>query len=219
MDEINIKDYFSYLKKYIIAFVVVVVVAVVGVFVYDKMIKKPLYQANTTVVIAKADTGESAAATLNDINASQKLASTYSEIATSELVMNQVIDNLGLHTTVGELRKNVSIKPVDDTSILSVTVKDLNPQLSATIANEIASVFSKQVAEIYKTENVTQLSVAVAPNSPANNTLTRDLVLAVVIGVVAVAGFAFLRFYLDDTVKYSDEVEKKIEYTNLVNTE
>ncbi|MBR3138444.1 polysaccharide biosynthesis tyrosine autokinase [Candidatus Saccharibacteria bacterium] len=210
MDEINIKDYFSYLKKYIVAFIVVIIVALVGVLVYDNVFKKPIYQANTTVVIARADTGEGGAATLNEINASQKLANTYSEIAKSELVMNQVIENLGLHVSVGALRKNVNIKPVDDTSILSVTVKDLNSQLSATIANEIAKVFSKQVAEIYKTDNVTQLSVAVAPEKPSNNTLTRDLMLAVVIGVVVVAGFAFLKFYLDDTVKYSDEVEKKI---------
>lgn len=210
MDEINIKDYFSYLKKYIVAFIVVILVAVVGIFVYDKMFKKPVYQARTTVVIAKADTGEGAAATLNDINASQKLANTYSEIAKSELVMNQVIDSLGLHVSSKDLSKNVNIKPVEDTSILSITVKDLNPQLSATIANEIADVFSKQVAEIYKTENVTQLSVAVAPSNPSNNTLSRDLVLAFVIGVVVVAGFAFLRFYLDDTAKYSEEIEKKI---------
>ena len=73
MDEINIKDYFSYLKKYIVAFIVVIIVALVGVLVYDNVFKKPIYQANTTVVIARADTGEGGAATLNEINASRSL--------------------------------------------------------------------------------------------------------------------------------------------------
>ena len=44
--------------------------------------------------------------------------------------------------------------------------------------------------------------------SPSNNTVTRDVILAVVIAVALVGGFAFLRFYLDDTVKHADEVEK-----------
>ena len=212
MEEINIKDFFSYLKHYIVAFIVVIAIAVTGVLVYDEMMKEPIYQAQTTVVIAKADgiSENSSAATLNDINASQKLATTYSEIAKSELVLNQVIDNLGLHVTTGELSKSLTVKPLDDTSILSITVKDPNARLSATIANEIAKVFSEQVKEIYKVQNVTQLSVAVEPSAPANNTLTRDLVLAVVIAVVGVAGFAFIRFYLDDSVKHSDDVEKTI---------
>lgn len=211
MEEINLKDFFSYLKKYILAFIIVIAVAVGGVVVYDIMIKKPIYQAQTTVVIAKSDGLDGGtAATLNDINASQKLATTYSEIAKSELVLNQVIENLGLHVTSKELGKNLTIKPVDDTSILSITAKDPSARLAAAIANEIAKVFADEVTGIYKIENVTQLSVAVEPKAPANNTLTRDVVLAVAVGILVVAGFAFLRFYLDDTVKYSDEVEKKI---------
>ena len=208
MEEINIKDFFVYLKKYFFAFVFVIAIAVVGVVVYDTAIKKPIYQANTTVVIAKSDGADGVAATLNDINASQKLVTTYGEIAKSELVLNQVIENLKLNMSVKALSKNLSIKPVDDTSILSITARDLNPRLAAMIANEIAMVFSKQVTEIYKIENVKQLSVAVTPENPSNNTLTRDIILAVVISVAIVAGFAFARFYLDDTVKHSDDLEK-----------
>lgn len=211
MEEINIKEFFSYLKHYILAFIVFALVAAVGVTIYESMFKKPIYQAQTTVVIAKSDETEvGTAATLNEINASQKLASTYSVIAKSELVLNQVINELGLNTTASELSKNLTIKPVDDTAVLGITVKYPTAEMSAVIANKIASVFSAEVARIYKIENVTQLSVAVEPESPANNTLKRDLILAVVISIFAVAGFAFLRFYLDDSVKHSDDVEKTI---------
>lgn len=210
MEEINIKDFFSYLKHYILAFIFVTLLATGGTAAYDIFLKKPVYQANTTVVIAKSDSNDGTAASLNDVNASQKLANTYSEIAKSELVMNQVIEDLMLDSSVNELRSNIIVKPVTDTSILSISVKNTNPQLAAVIANEIAAVFSKQVATIYKIENVTQLSVAVEPNTPANDTLVRDLILATAISILVVAGFAFLRFYLDDTVKYNDDVEKSI---------
>ena len=211
MEEINIKEFFSYLKHYILAFIVFALVAVVGVTIYESMFKKPIYQAQTTVVIAKSDETEvGTAATLNEINASQKLASTYSVIAKSELVLNQVIDELELNTTVSELSKNLTVKPVDDTAVLGITVKYPAAKMSAVIANKIASVFSAEVARIYKIENVTQLSVAVEPEKPANDTLKRDLILAVVISIFAVAGFAFLRFYLDDSVKHSDDIEKTI---------
>ena len=210
MEEINIGDFFRYLKRYIFAFVVVVALAVGGVFVYDTSIKKPIYQAQTTVVIAKSDSWDNSAAALNDINASQKLAAIYSEIAKSELVLNKVIDNLGIHATVKELSGNVTIKPVNDTSILAITVRDLDARLSAVIANEIVNVSAEEIKLIYKTENTTQLSVAATPDYPANNTTTRDIILAAVVAILLVAGIAFLRFYFDDTVKYSEDIEKTI---------
>ena len=210
MEEINIKDFFVYLKHYILAFVIFVVLAVGGVLIYDNMFKKPVYRAQTTVVIAKSDGMTDSATTLSDVNVSQKLVSTYGEIAKSELVLNRVIENLGLHVSSKELNKKLTVRPVDETSILSIAVSDPKPQLSATIANEIAKVFSEEVKNIYKIENVTQLSVAAVPTAPSNNTTTRDVVLAAVIAVVAVAGFAFLRFYLDDTIKQNDDVEKII---------
>ena len=212
MEEINIKDFFNYLKHYILAFIIVLFLAVSGVVVYDLMVKKPVYQAQTTVVIAKSDNTEieNSAATLNDINASQKLVSTYGEIAKSELVLNQVIDNLGLDESVTELSKNLTVKPVDETSILSISVRDPKARLAAAIANEIAKVFEKEVTTIYKVENVTQLSVAAEPSAPANNTLVRDIILAIAISILVVAGFAFIRFYLDDTIKHNDDTEKMV---------
>ena len=208
MEEINIKDFFNYLKHYIMAFVVMAALFVGGIATYDVMFKKPVYQAQTTIVIAKSDNSTNAAATLNDVNASQKLATTYGEIAKSELVLNKVIDNLDLSVSVKDLSRNLTVKPVEDTSILSVTVKDLDAGQAARIANEIADVFSEEVAKIYKLENVSQLSIAKVPETPANNTLTRDVILAFFGGIAVVAGFAFLRFYLDDAVKNTDEVEK-----------
>lgn len=191
MEEINIKDYFIYLKHYIIAFIVVIALAVGGIVAYDLILKKPVYQAQTTIVIAKSDNTTNSASTLNDVNASQKLATTYGEIAKSELVLNKVVSNLNLPMTAKELGKNLTVKPVEDTSILSVTVKDLDAWQASRIANEIADVFSEEVSKIYKLDNVSQLSVAKTPETPANNTLTRDVILAFAVAVAAVAGFAF----------------------------
>ncbi|MBR5938944.1 hypothetical protein IKZ77_00085, partial [Candidatus Saccharibacteria bacterium] len=112
MEEIDIKEFFKYLKRYILAFVIAVFVAVSGVMIYDLNFKKPVYQSKTTIVIAKSGNDGTAAATLNDINASQKLTSTYSEIAKSELVLNRVIENLNLDTNVKALSKDITVKPV-----------------------------------------------------------------------------------------------------------
>ncbi len=210
MEEVNIKDYFSYLKHYIFAFIIAIMIAVSGVLVYDIVIKKPVYTAKTTVVIANSEEGKSTATTLNDVNMSQKLTTTYSEIAKSDLVLNDVINTLGIDMDVKALSKNVTVKPVDDTSIMSISVKDLDPAQAARITNTIANVFSSKITEIFKLDNVSQLSVAEKPTAPSNNTTVRDAILATAVAILVVAGFAFLKFYLDDTVKHTDDIEKNL---------
>ena len=150
MEEVDIREFFKYLKRYIVAFILAVGVAIAGVLVYDLGFKKPVYQSKTTIVIAKSNNDNNSTTTLNDVNASQKLASTYSEIAKSELVLNKVVENLNLPMGVKALSQNVTVKPVDDTSILSVAVKDQNAEQSTVIANEIAKVFTKEIKKIYK---------------------------------------------------------------------
>lgn len=208
MEEINIKEFFSYLKHYIFAFIIAIMIAVSGVLVYDIVIKKPVYTAKTTVVIANSEEGKSTATTLNDVNMSQKLTTTYSEIAKSDLVLNEVINTLGVDVDVKALSKNVTVKPVDNTSILSISVKDLDPARATSITNTIANVFSSKITEIFKLDNVSQLSVAEKPTTPSNNTTVRDAILATAVAIILVAGLAFLRFYLDDSVKESDDIEK-----------
>ena len=38
MEEINIRDFLNYLKKYVLVIVAVALVLIIGVFIYDKII-------------------------------------------------------------------------------------------------------------------------------------------------------------------------------------
>lgn len=210
MEEIDFKDFFSHLKNYIFAFVIVLFLAVGGTIIYDTSFKKPIYQAQTTVVVSSTDTSANKAVTLNDINVSQKLAAEYSVLAKSDLVLNKVIDNLDLSTSAGALSKNLTVKAADGTAILNITVKNENARNAALIANEVVKVFSEEAEKIYGSDNVTQLSAAGVPSAPANNTMTRDAMLAALVSMVVVMGFAFLRFCFNDTIKDNDDVERTI---------
>ena len=71
MEEVDIREFFKYLKRYIVAFILAVGVAIAGVLVYDLGFKKPVYQSKTTIVIAKSNNDNNSTTTLNDVNASQ----------------------------------------------------------------------------------------------------------------------------------------------------
>lgn len=78
MEEINIRDFLNYLKKYVIVIISVIVIFILGVYVYDKGIKTPLYTSYTTIILTTSnDAQTSTAITQNDITLNQKLVETY----------------------------------------------------------------------------------------------------------------------------------------------
>lgn len=209
MEDTNIKEFLIYLKKYILIYMVVILLALFGTFFYDKKVKTPIYQSTAKVVLVQQNDNAttSTSAALNDYTVNQKLASTYTEIAKSDLVLNQVINDLSLDTTAKELNKNVTVSTVEGTTILTISVKNTSPEQAAKIANKIADVFTKEITDIYKLDNVSLLDEAKVVNAPVNNTLARDLIIAGFLSIFGVTALAFLIFCLDDTVKHTQDIE------------
>lgn len=214
MEEINIKDFFNYLKKYIILIILISILLTALVFMYDKTIKTPMYSTYTTIVLVKGDnasiTGSSEAISQSDILLNQNLVSTYSQIINSKLILKQVIKNLDLDYTVKGLSKNIKVEALQDTEILKISVSDEKPENAADIANEIAKVFSLEIKKIYKINNVSVIDDAQISYDVSNNTLKRDLALALLVSVFGMSSIIFIKFYFDDTVKYNENLEQEI---------
>lgn len=211
MEEINIKDFFNYLKKYILIICGVVVIFVIGVFTYDKSIKKPLYTTYTTIILTKSNEAQTGTTiTQNDILLNQKLVETYTKIIKSKLVLDQVISETGITYTAEELGKNVAVEAYENTEMLKISVTDSDPELSASIANSIAQVFSGEVAKIYQMNNISVIDIAQVPEEVSNNTLTRDFFIALFISIFGSIGVIFIIYYFDDSIKLTDDLEEEI---------
>lgn len=211
MEEINIRDFLNYLKKYVLVIAAVALALIIGVFIYDKSIKKPLYTTYTTIILTKSnETQTGTTITQNDILLNQKLVETYSKIIKSKLVLEQVISETGVTYTAEELSENVSVEAYENTEMLKISVTDQDPELAASIANSIAQVFSGEIAKIYQINNISVVDVAVTPEEVSNNTLKRDLLIALFISIFGTIGVVFVVYYFDDTVKLTDDLEEEI---------
>lgn len=211
MEEINIRDFLNYLKKYVLVIAAVALVLIIGVFIYDKSIKKPLYTTYTTIILTKSNEAQTGTTiTQNDILLNQKLVETYSKIIKSKLVLEQVISETGVTYTAEELGENVNVEAYENTEMLKISVTDQDPELAASIANSIAQVFSGEIAKIYQINNISVVDVAVTPEEVSNNTLKRDLLIALFISIFGTIGVVFVVYYFDDTVKLTDDLEEEI---------
>ena len=207
MEEIDIKEFINYYKKYIIHIVVVCALLALVMLGYNVTVKKPVYTTSATIVLVKDETSNTDTINQNDLIVN----GTYSHIIKSKLVLNQVLNNLKLSYTYNQLYNEVLVKPVDDTEILRITVTDKNPSVAADIANEVSEVFTKEVTKIYNLNNVSTIDKAVVPDEPSNKKLLRDLLLAILVGFVGTSGVIFVIYYFDDTLRNTDTIETDID--------
>ena len=210
MEEINLKEVYTYFKFRILWILIAIVAIVVIGNIYTIITRVPMYQSNTTLVLVGESKKEYSQ---TDSQLNQNLIGTYSEIITSRKVLQQVIDNLKLKMTVDELSQNITTSSVEDTEIIRITVNNEKKKMAAEIANEVADVFSDEIQDIYNLENVAIIDKAEVAKEPYNINYVKDNVIYLMIGVVLSFGVVFVMYYFDTTIKSSEIVEEKLGLT------
>ena len=166
----------------------------------------PQYQSSTTVLVDYR-ASETEVLTQNDINLSQKLVQTYTEIIKSLTILNPVIEEMDLSLTPNELLKKISVSQVNETEIIKISVTDEDPILARDIANTLAQTFSEEISHIMKVDSTSILDEAVLPTTPLAQNKVTKIAIAGILGMMVSVGLVFLFEYLDRSIKTADETE------------
>jgi len=91
----------------------------------------PLYQTSTKVMVNSSSSG--IASNTSFIYIDRQLASTYSELLSTQPIIDGVSESLGYPVSMGQIMSQVDI----ETPIITITVSDVDPQKAADIANSV----------------------------------------------------------------------------------
>ena len=206
-DEMTLEDIFKALKKRWLLIVSVTLMFLMGGSVFVLFFGPvPQYQSSTTVLVDYR-ASETEALTQNDINLSQKLVQTYTEIIKSLTILNPVIEEMDLSLTPNELLKKISVSQVNETEIIKISVTDEDPILARDIANTLAQTFSEEISHIMKVDSTSVLDEAVLPTTPLAQNKVTKIAIAGILGMMVSVGLVFLFEYLDRSIKTADETE------------
>lgn len=108
------------------------------------------------------------------------------------------------------MNSKITVGNEGNAQVLKITVQDPDAAMAAKIANTTAEVFQTEIVELMNVDNVTILSPAqIGENpSPVKPQPVLNMAIAMVVGLMAGVGLAFLMEYLDNSVKSEQDVEK-----------
>jgi capsular polysaccharide biosynthesis protein len=207
---IDLREYLSIIKKKWFIMAILCVVCVAASTVYSFFIAKPVYQAETTLIVKTEKTEGTNSLSNDQVMVSQKLALTYGEIIKSRKVLDEVIKNLDLKESNGSLASKISVSTVTDTQIIKVSVQDTNKSNAAKIANEIPKVFAKEAIRIADANGVEVIDKAQTPVNPVSPNKKMNILIAGVLGVMIGLFIIFIIEFLNTKIKTPQDIEKEL---------
>ncbi|WP_105141317.1 YveK family protein [Streptococcus suis] len=181
-------------------------------FAYSSFLVTPQYDSTTRIYVVGQHAEAGVGVTNQDLQAGTYLVKDYKEIILSQDVLSQVVSELNLEDN---LKEKVSVSIPVDTRIVSITVRDSNPNEAARIANSLRSFAAQKIIEVTKVSDVTTLEEAVPAEEPSTPNTKRNILLGLLAGSILATGLVLVMEILDDRVKRPQDIEEVMGLTLL----
>ncbi|HEU7681535.1 TPA: capsular biosynthesis protein CpsC [Streptococcus pneumoniae] len=192
-------------RKLIIALVAIVTGAIA--FSYSSFIIKPEYTSTTRIYVVNRNQGDKSGLTNQDLQAGSYLVKDYREIVLSQDVLEKVVTNLKLDMPAKTLASKVQVTVPADTRIVSISVKDKQPEEASRIANFLREVAAEKIVAVTRVSDVTTLEEARPATTPSSPNVRRNSLFGFLGGAVVTVIAVLLIELLDTRVKRPEDVE------------
>ena len=212
--EINLAELIPYLFHWIwLILIVGILTAAVG-FAIAAFVLTPKYQSTTKVYIL-TKTGSNESVTYADTQLSNNLTKDFKEMIKSRAVLETVIKECNLPESYEALAGNVSVSNSTDTRIIGINVKDPSPERAQYICNAVREVAAIHLREVMDLEAVNVVEEANLPTRAVEPSKKKFTLIGFLIGFVIVVAILIIRYYMDDSIKTSEDVERYLGLTTL----
>ncbi|MDG4498759.1 Wzz/FepE/Etk N-terminal domain-containing protein [Streptococcus suis] len=181
-------------------------------FAYSAFLVTPQYDSTTRLYVVNQSSDNGAGITNQDLQAGSFLVKDYKEIILSQDVLKNVTTTLGI---TDDIKEKITVNIPVDTRILSISVRDSDPNQAATIANTLRDEAAKKIIEVTKVSDVTTLEAALPAENPSTPQTKRNLVLGFVAGAFLATALVLVLEVLDDRVKRPQDIEEGLGMTLL----
>ncbi|WIY83004.1 polysaccharide biosynthesis tyrosine autokinase [Propionimicrobium sp. PCR01-08-3] len=209
----ELTDYLRILRKYWRSITAITLVGVLVTAVFS-MLTKPTYTSNTSIFISV-----SSVSTVGDLNSGSTYAESqvqsFAKVAKTDIVLQPVIDELGLQTTPTSLADDLTVTAPTKTATLDMAVVGDTPESAAQIATAIGKQLVATIdaltppgADGTKPVVATIIRPAQIPTSPTTPKTMQNIALGLLLGLLIGAGQAILRDMLNQSIRGDRDIER-----------
>lgn len=210
-ETISLKELFLTLKKRLSLIIIITALATATSGIVSYFLLTPIYQSSTQILVNQSKSDQQAY-NVGEVQTNLQLINTYNVIIKSPAILDKVIEKENLDMSTDALNGLVTVSSEQNSQVVNISVQNEDPQQAANIANSIADTFQDEITTLMNIDNVSILSQAqLGENpSPIKPQPVLNMAIALLVGLMAGVGLAFLLEYLDNTIKTEQDIENRL---------
>ncbi len=210
--EIDLREIFYALRKWIVVICLTCVLGGVLAFAYTKFLVTPMYTAENSMLTLSKETTLSS---LADLQMGSQLTNDYKVLATSRPVLEAVIEDLNLDMTYNQLNRAITVTNPTNTRILMLSIEHESPKMALDIIRAVANEASAYIGDMMEVVPPKIIDEGVIPLAPTSPSTMKNTFIGILLGAVLSCGIVVLRVVLDDTLKSEEDIEKHLGISTL----
>jgi len=207
---VKLADYVSAIRQRWVAILLATLLGGIAGFAIAKS-TAPTYQSTSEVFV-----GVSSSSSVSDLAQgsafTQNVVQSYAQIASSPIVLNPVIEELGLDSSAKDLARSLEVNTPLNTFTIQMIVTSSDRVLAAEIANAIADQLPLTIKDLMPLKDdsqaikITQTSEALPANWPISPNTKFSTAIGLGIGLLLGLAYAVLRSVLNVRLTDSDDL-------------
>ncbi|SMG16107.1 capsular exopolysaccharide family [Agreia pratensis] len=213
-DSVELRDYIRIFQKSWVLIAVFLFLGIGAAAGYS-IIQTPKYSSSAKVFVSTS--GGSSVSDLQQGNTfTQQRVKTYADLTTTPIVLLPVISELGLDLSSTELANMITASAPLDTTLIEISVTNVDAALSAEIATAVSENLAKAVENIETASNetgaespvkLTLVQHAEVPQTPVSPNVPLNIALGALVGLALGIGLAVLKEALDNRIRNERDIE------------
>lgn len=212
----ELRDYIRILHKNWIIILVLTLVGAAAGAAYS-FAQSPKFQSTTQLYVSVRSEGAATGDLVQGTTFARQIVTSYVDVVTTALVLDPVIEELGLDTTAAQLSGQVTASAPLNTVMIDITATDSDPERAAAIADATAASLANAVQTTLEQPatpdaaspvQVTTVQPAVVPTSPSSPNTMLNIALGTLLGLALGVGIGVLRTVLDTRVRTLHDIEQ-----------
>lgn len=167
----------------------------------------PLYASTSQLYVLNKSTDTT---TVSDVQTSTSLTNDYIVVVTDRPVIEEVKKKLQLDLSYREIVDKITVKNPSNSRLLNITVKDADAKLAKKMADELADVVSKFIAEKMDQAPPSVTSYGYIEDHPVSPNKKMNALIGAVIGFLLTTVTSVIRDLSKDVIMNQTDIEEKL---------
>ncbi|ALQ67315.1 capsule biosynthesis protein CapK [Bacillus cereus] len=207
--EISMKDFQQLLKRRIVTIILTMCCLTVSLILISMYVLKPSYQYSTQILVGNLD-GFNKENAVNKTQENKQLVTSYVDILKSPLIISTVKKTLKLEQSSYELAQKISVVNMDNSQIVTVTVKDSDPKIVKEIVKSLAEQSQKSFQQYTNVQGIKILTDPELQEKAEKLFPKFQLIIPIslIVSFFVGVGLAVFRDYFDERIYEEQDLEK-----------